>query len=897
MPPNATDLQARAQLLLTKLQFPRPVASLVRRDRLHALLDQGADRRLTLVSAPAGFGKTTLIADWLGEKEAHAWLSLDEDDNDQGRFLLHLVAALQKLDASIGRSVHALVHAIPQQPIKVAVTTLINDIASLAAPMKLVLDDYHTIADWPVHEAMQFLLDHQPENLQLIIITREDPPLASSRLRARQQLLELRAADLRFTLQEALSFFNRTMQLNLDRDVVASIERRTEGWAAGLHFAALSLRQSPDPLAFIRDFTGNDLYVLDYLVDEVLGRQPQDVQDFLVKTSILERISAPLCDFVVFEQARGPSAELIAHLERSNLFVVALDHHREWFRYHHLFADLLRSRLASRFAQDVDLLHRRASRWHADHGSTSIAVRHALATRDAKGAADLVESELLSLLATGTLPELSASLRRLPPEIVKGRPRLAVAEAWVNVHVGRLSEAQAWLQEAQLGIVQGDDDLRGHAFAVETYLKAMWGDMAGAGEAAGQALELLAPDAMPARVFSLMILAASQRFSGRLTEALETYQRGRRLLEPLDEPYLQVLLYSSLAEALRVQGDLHAAEQVYREAIAGSATLRGVGGEPPWFVGYALTGLAAVLQEWNQLEPALRHATEGVALCEKWGQADTLVIGYLDAAGTHFSAGDLEAALDLAARAVAVAREVSPWPLAIALAIEARYRIARGDLAAAERWAEEAGLDAKAALDYQHETLYMTLARLLLAQRKVPQAHGLLERLLEQAERVGSLSSIVEILILQALGLQARGEDARALQSLDRALQRAEPRGFKRLFLNEGPALTRLLYALAAQGRATAYCLDLLTAAPEAGEHGTRSPGHDPEPRFEPLSKRELEVLGLIAEGLSNGKIAQRLRLSVHTVKAHGYSIYGKLGASNRTEAVAKARHFGLLKD
>lgn len=897
MPPNTGEQQERSQLLLTKLQVPRPVASLVRRDRLHALLDQGADRRLTLVSAPAGFGKSTLIADWLNEQDACAWLSLDEDDNDQGRFFLHLLAALQTLDASIGRSVQALVHALPQQPIKVAVTGLINDLATRAAPITLVLDDYHAITDWPVHEAMQFLLDHQPENLRLILITREDPPLPLSRLRARQQLLELRAADLRFTLEEAVRFFNQTMQLGLTKNVVESLERRTEGWAAGLHFAALSLRHSPDPLAFVKAFTGNDLYVLEYLVDEVLGRQPTEVQEFLIKTSILERFSAPLCDYVVFGEAHGPSAELIAHLERSNLFVVALDQDREWFRYHHLFADLLKSRLALRSSEDADLLHRRASRWHADHGSTRIAVKHALARHDPRGAADLVESQLLSLLATGTLPELSAALGQLPPEVAKGRPRLAVAQAWVTVHAGRLSEARAWLQEAERDMEQGDDDLRGHAFAVETYLSAMLGDMAGAGEVAKKALDLLSPDAVSARVFSLMVLAASQRFSARLPEAVESYERGRRLLQPLDEPYLQVLLDCSLAETLRVQGELDRAEQAYQEAIAGSASLRGVGGEPPWFVGYALTGLAAVLQERNQLDAALRHADEGVALCEKWGQADALVISYLDAAATYSSAGKLEAALAVAAKAVALAREVSPWPLAIALASEARLRIARGDLAAAERWADEADLDLAAALDYQHELLYVTLVRLLLAQGKATQAHDLLERLLAQAERVGSLSSVVENLILQALALHARGEEARALERLDLALQRAAPKGFVRLFLNEGPALTRLLYALAAQGTATAYCLDLLRAAPEAGEDRTRSVGRDPEPRLDPLSKRELEVLGLIAEGLTNGKIAQRLRISVHTVKAHSYNIYGKLDASNRTEAVAKARSFGVLEN
>lgn len=896
MPPNTGNPQARSQLLLTKLQHPRPASTSIRRDRLHARLDQGVDRRLTLVSAPAGFGKTTLIADWLHGQDAFAWLSLDEDDNDPRRFFLHLLAALQKLDASIGRSVQAMVHALPEQPIKATFTSLINDLASLSAPVALVLDDYHAIDDWAVHEAMQFLLDHQPENLRLIIVTREDPPLPISRLRARQQLLELRAADLRFDLEEAVRYFNEVLQLGLTVDAVASLERRTEGWAAGLHFAALSLQHSPDPLAFIKGFTGNDLYVLDYLVDEVLARQPTDVQDFLVKTSILERFSAPLCDAVVFDGAQGASAELIAHLERSNLFVVALDHDRAWFRYHHLFADLLRNRLAARADEAVDPLHRRASRWHADHGSIRVAVKHALAAHDSSGAADLVERELLALLATGTLPELSAALDQLPPEIVQGRPRLAVAQAWVTVHAGRLGEAQAWLQEAERDMERGDDDLRGHAFAVETYLRAMRGDMAGAGALAQRALELLAPDSVQARVFALMVLAASQRFSGSLAEAVATYERGRRLLRSRDEPYLQVLLHCSLAEALRIQGELDRAEQAYQEAIAGSASLRGVGGEPPWFVGYALTGLAAVLQERNQLEAALRHADEGVALCEKWGQADALVISYLDAASTYVSAGRLDAALAVAGKAVALAREVSPWPLAIALANEARVHIARGDLAAAERWANEAALDLGGALDFQHELVHVTHVRLLLAQGKATRAHELLERLLKPAERAGSLSSVVENLILQALALQARGEEARARERLDLALQRAAPKGFVRLFLNEGPAVARLLYALAAAGPATAYCLDVLRAVPEAGEGATRAAGRHAEPRFEPLTKREREVLALIAEGLTNGKIAQRLHVSVHTVKAHTYNIYGKLGAGNRTEAVAKARQFGVLE-
>lgn len=881
------------QLLLTKLQPPRLLASLVKRERLNARLEE-ANEQLILVSAPAGFGKTTVVADWLGEHKSYAWLSLDEDDNDPRRFLLHLLAALQKLEPVIGRSVQALLSALPQFLMKTAVTTLINDISVYGLPIYLVLDDYHLIDAWPVHEAVQFLLDHQPGNLQLIIITREDPPLSLPRLRARQQLLELRAAELRFSLNETERFL-KPLKLDLPKEVVRALERRTEGWAAGLHLVALSLKQSPDPLEFVRNFAGEDRYVLDYLIDEVFAKQSEEVQDFLLKTSVLERFSAPLSNAVVYGGAHGKSAELIAQLEHNNLFIFALDGNHEWFRYHHLFSELLRHSLSLRYPAEVAELHRRASRWHAEHGDINAAVKHALAADDSEGAAALLEKQLLSLLSTGTLPALTASLSQLPAGFGKGRPWLAVAQAWVAVHAGQLPQAQEWLRETAQVIGPGDNNLKGHALAVKTYLKALLGDMAAASELAKEALELLAKDAFLARTFTLIVLGAAHRFSAQLEAAVKTYEEGRQLLKRHYEPYLQVLLNCSLAEALRMQGKLHQAERVYREAIEACAALHGGSGEPPWFVGYAMTGLAAILQEWNRLNEAQRYASEGMRLCEKWGQVDALVISYLDTIGVCVATGDMDAAHELSTKAVAFAREVSPWPLAMVLACQARVQLALGNISAVQRWAEEAALSYRDIPNYQHELLYLTLSRLLLTQGKAAQALSLLQRLSAQAEEVGSLSSTIESLVLQTLALQAQGEQEQALTCLERALQLAEPEGFMRLFLNEGQQVAKPLFALVARGAATPYYLDLLNAfsktdVPRANHEGKEEP-------LEPLSPRELEVLALIAEGLSNGKIAQRLHLSVNTVKAHSYNIYSKLAAGNRTEAVARARLYGVLKD
>ena len=913
-------------LLTTKLYIPpvRPDPStglrtrLVSRPRLVERLNAGLHRKLTLISAPAGFGKTTLLSEWASGWSV-AWLSLDEGDNDPVRFWAYFVSALQTVHECVGEAALATLQSPQPPPIEAILTALINEIAAVPDPLALVLDDYHLITAQPIHEALTFLLDHLPPQVHLAIATRADPPLPLARLRARGQLTELRATDLRFTPTEAAAFLNGVMGLGLSVDDIAALDARTEGWIAGLQMAALSMRGRKDVTGFIEAFSGSHRFVLDYLVEEVLDRQSSDTQNFLLKTSILERMTAPLCDAVT---GRDDSQPILAQLEQANLFLIPLDDERRWYRYHHLFADLLRSRLEQTPPSvppsggdergGVPALHCRASEWYEQNGLTIEAVSHALAAGDIDRVARLVEGNALAMMDHGELSTLVGWLDALPDEVVRSRPWLCVAHAWALIHAGQLDAVESLLQGAEKALDAFGEHaetpaipplrtqaqvsraelqhIAGHVAAIRAYAGTLKGDMSRVRELACEALEHLPEEDLMARGWAATLLASAFRYSGDLSAAAQALTEALAISQVAGDSNVAANILCDLAELQAVQGKLHEAAATCWDALQLTDGYARLGGRQLPIIGHAYTRMSAVLREWNDLEAAVRYAREGLELGKQWGQVAALLHGYGEVARALQAIGDVDGALDAIHQARHITSGVSSWFVARVAAWEARLRLAQGDVAVASRWAQESGLSVDDELSFQRYEEYCALARFRIAQGRVDEAVRLLARLLNMTEAAGAMGRVIEILVLQALALQALGKVDQALTALERALSLAEPEGYVRTFIDEGAPMGELLRQAAARGIKLDYVSALLIAL----ESETKTKDVHPS-LIEPLSERELEVLRLLATGLSNKEIAQTLVIAVGTVKQHLKSIYGKLQVHNRTEAASRARDLGLL--
>lgn len=877
-------MQDAPRVITTKLQPPRVPERVVGRARLMRALEGVGPGVFTLVSAPAGFGKTTLVSAWARQLERGvAWLTLDAGDNNVKRFVTHLWAALQQGAPTLASDAEGSPEVLLEH--------LVNDLAVLDTPVTLVLDDYQAIETLEVHEALRFFLEHCPENLQVVLATREDPPLPLARWRAKGELLELRARDLRFTFAEADTLLNEVLALELSSDEVEMLESRTEGWIAGLQLAALSLQNQPDRAAFLRAFAGDDRYILDYLLDEVLSRQAEQVQRFLLYSSVLERLSAPLCAAVLEGPSESECQALLERLEQANAFVMPLDSRREWYRYHQLFAELLRVRLQRAYPEQVRGLHARAARWFAARELTAEAIRHALAAGDAEQVARLVAHNVMALMDQGHLERLAQALGGLAGAALETSPWLAVAQAWALVSTGRLGEAGARLDTLEATLLPEDEESRhilGHVAAIRVFGHAYQSDMTRAAEMAQRALGLLPERDRVTRSYSLLLLGATQHFNGLLREAAETLEPA--LAVPIPDGPIPVMMRCRLAEVYRLTGRLKDAEALYRQALEPFPE-----GRRPPFVGFALTGLAAVLSEWGQHDKALTCARKGVQLAQAWGHADTLVHAYMDAGAVFCAAGDSQAVHDTTRKLVAVGKQLGAWPKAYMTAYQAKLQLLMGDVDAVERWAETTSLDIKE-LAFQTEVQYLTRAHDLVRQARWLEAWTLLEHLLEWAEGIGAQSRVIELRLLQALVLMGQKKSERALDTLKWVLTAAEPEGYVTLFVLMGKPLQQLLYQALERGISPEYCSRLLTAYPdEAPTRREDSVQAEQTDFLEPLSQREREVLALMADGLSNGKIAQRLDVSLSTVKAHSYNIYSKLGVHSRMQAAAKAQRLGLL--
>jgi LuxR family maltose regulon positive regulatory protein len=903
-------------VLATKLYAPPPRPDLVRRRRLIDRLDEGSQGRLTLVCAPAGCGKTTTISAWIAGRagdppDRTAWLSLDEGDDDLARFLTYLVAALRTVAPDLGDGVLGMLRAPRPPSTESMLTDLINEIAALGHGLVVVLDDYHVIDSEPVDRAVEFLIDHLPPQLHLVVAGRDEPRLPLARWRARGVLTELRAADLRFTNAETADFLTTVMGLDLCRADIAALEARTEGWIAGLQLAALSLQGRPEVGDVVRTFTGSNRFVFDYLVEEVLRGRPDRERRFLLRTAVLDRLNGDLCDAVT-QQRDGD--QMLEHLERANLFVVALDDRRRWYRYHHLFADVLRARLLVELPDQVPALHRRASDWLEENGFRLDAIRHALRAGDVERAADLIE------LAGPVVEESSQAAlwidlaRALPDELVRTRPVLSVWYAYALLGRGDLETAETRLTDAERRLaapdaadlppasrVVDDDQLRSLRATIavaRAYRAQSVGDVPGTVEQARRALEL-APEGDQLRRDQATALMGMTYWAGGDLEAADHIftAYSRRLLAAGN---LQDAISTAcvLADLRPVLGRLRAAADTLEGLLQ---AVLGRGEPPPADTADLYRGLGELDLVRGDLAAAATHLTLSRDLGE---HAELPVWRYrwrLAQARLRQAEGDREGALGLLDEGERLFIR-TPMPDVRPIgALRARIWTAQGRLNTALAWARDRNLTVDDDLDYLHEFEHLTLASVLIARNEHEgdataghDAAGLLERLLQAAQQGGRLGSVIEVLALQALAHQAMGHPSSAVASLERALSLAEPEGYVGVFAAEGPPMTRLLTDAAARTTAPDRARRLLTAFPSAGPQDARSSGTvyaGPEA----LSRREVEVLRHIAAGLTNQQIAAELYLSLYTVKAHARTIYDKLGAHSRTRAVARARELGIL--
>ncbi len=904
-------------LLQTKLHIPPIRSGLVSRPRLIEQLNagltmQGAfSRKLTLVSAPAGFGKTTLLSEWVHAMAgrtpavAVAWLSLDEEDNDPARFLSYLITALRTIEPDIGKGTVSALQS-PQPPSTEALLTgLVNEVAAFPHGIVLVLDDYHLIEMHQIHDALTFLLRHLPVTMHLVIATREDPHLPLARLRARGQLAEVRAADLRFSLDETVEFLNRAMGLDLSAQDIAALVNRTEGWIAGLQLAALAVQGTVpmqgrgDASELIHSFSGSHRYVLDYLMEEVLEQQSDSVQAFLLETSILDRLTGSLCDYLTGQESGQPTLEM---LERANLFLVPLDSRRHWYRYHHLFADLLRQRLRQTYPEKLPILHRRAGDWFRHQGYHREAIKYSLAAGDYQGAAESIGAMGIDIIQQGEHTTVSQWIHALPEELVKDQPYLCVLHAWALLLAGQLDTAQARLLDAENALENPkhqDDEQADTILALvhshRAYLAFMMGEHDKTISYARQALERLPESAALMKVQTALYLGVAYRFQGQFRPALNILRDTLPRARELGSSSVAILCYLNLADLHSDLAQLHRAKDVCEQALA--FTEQHIGHPEMPFTGYVYVTIGRILRQWNQLEDSYNFTAKGLALCRDWNVAEILALSCIEFAYIHQALGNDRQARASMQEAIQIYEGFSPWGIKYGAAHQAKMNLVRGEIDAAGRWAQANDLVVDGDFESHREIEYLVLARVYIAQKRFEEARSLVERIYRTAQETGKRHTELEGLVLLALVFSMQGETDQAFAYLETALSIGEPEGFIRIFVDEGSPMAHLLYNALSRGVAPEYVSRLLAAFPGAEPEqaeATKTQAHETE-LVEPMSERELEVLQLIAEGLTNREIASRLYLSLNTVKAHSRNIYGKLGVHNRTQAVARARALGVL--
>lgn len=908
-------------LLSTKFFIPKPSEPTIRRPRLFEKLSAGLNTRLTLISATAGFGKTTVICSWLNHLRvqqgdampAIAWLALDESDNDPSRFFAYLLGAFQRIDTQLGTTLQPLLQSPQNLAWDALLTTLINELSQHPGELVLVLDDYHFVALQPIQQGLIFFIENLPPNVHVIVTTRSDPPWPLSRWRVRRQIVDIRAADLRFSNEEIAEYLRCTVGA-VDAADVSALEQRTEGWIAGLQLAALPLAEEDDPSKFIRSFSGSQRYVMDYLVEEVLQRQPEAIQHFLLRTSILERLCPSLCDALLVDDLRASQTDdLLSSLIHANLFLIALDNEQRWYRYHQLFADVLRARLQQTEPTLLPILHERAARWYAKKKLADEAIHHAFAASHLDLAATIIESECDLRLRMGQQLTLQGWLERLPTEIVATHPRLSLAQARLFIIVHKLEQAQHSLQQAARAIeklpIDQQQVLRGQLLAIEAGISLNRGDYQRALTQSQQALTQLSND-NPWRAECFLHLGLASSALGNVDNALHAYGDAASHSRQTGD------LRTTIVAMFNQGATLHSGGQLRRAASQYQATIDYAhehGGQQIPTIAYAYQMLGELWIEWNDLEKAAQFLNEARMRNERGSQSRMLSLTHLALARMHFARGEKDAAqqcLDRAARLV----QDHQLPLRYAGPVEGfqvRLWLAQGITQPAIDWAARSNLHyADAQLLLIHEERYLALARVLTIQNCAKEAIQLLERYKRQMQNERRLNSVITSATLQALLFHLSGDKKQARSVLCEAITLAHADGYGRTFLDEGSAMQILLAEMLpalSESHLRDYVANLLSAFPTplpksmvattaVSSNGSNTSARPAiQPLIEALSERELEILSVVAEGLSDRQVADRLIIALGTVKKHLNNIYGKLGVGNRTGALARARELGLL--
>jgi LuxR family maltose regulon positive regulatory protein len=890
----------------------------------------GFARKLTLISAPAGFGKTTLVSEWTqnliqeSPRVSISWLSLDSGDNDPSRFLIYLITALQVLDEHIGGAVlrtlaspEAAVFAQGAQ-IEMLLTDVINQVTGLSDSLTddgsflvLVIDDYHVVTAQPVHAAVEFLLEHLPDNLHVVIATRSDPTFRMARLVGCGQVLELRQADLRFDATEATAFLQQVTGLELEATDITALNSRTEGWIAGLQMAAISMQGRGENHAseFVQAFTASNRYILDYLVEEVLGQRPAGTREFLLQTSVLDRLSGPLCSAVI-EPSDSRSEHLdcqliLEQLEHANLFINPLDHERRWYRYHRLFADLLRKRLGQEHPDLVPTLHRRASEWCEHNGHISAAIEHALSAGDVERAADLTEASVERVFLAGEYVTLLTRVQALPIWAMRRRPRLSAYAGIACFMAGRPLTEFAPL----IGVLDNDsvEELPAELLVLRSLLLTFGGDLQKSIELCRRALEHLPAEEEILRGFAVRNLGAIYRLNGDVGATISAFQEALRLGQKTHDPIGASAALNYIAEMHAVQGQLHASKVLYEKAL--DMAVNGKGRRLPVAV-KVLVGLADLYRQWNDLEQGTKCAQEAIDLSRSW--METWAIGaHVHLGRIRHALGDSAGAREAMSQAERLAVEYDATDLddlAVA-AFQARLCVAQGNTDAAKVWAEERALDVKSIVREMRqggssrapyalrESEGITLARMYISQHRAEDAMAVLQALESAAERLGRTGVLIEILVLQALASSLNGDTNRALEALERAVSLGAPERYVRVFADEGTQLVPLLRRLVARGTAPRYVGQLLHACSgsASSEEGSSTATKAAQALVEPLSEREMDVLRLLNTHLTSTHMADELFIAVSTVRSHIKNIYGKLDVHSREEAVHFAQELGLI--
>jgi LuxR family maltose regulon positive regulatory protein len=863
-------------------------------------MDEGYERKLTLICAPAGFGKTTLLVDWVHRhKIPVAWFSVDKADNDPLHFLTYVILGLQSLDAGTGRAALTMLQSPQPPPIESILINLINDVIRIPTDTALVFDDYHLVDTRPIHDMMAFLLENLPEQMHMIIATRSDPPLPLARVRSQNLLTELRAADLSFSADETTSLFNQSLNLQLSTRDIQLLETRTEGWAAGLQLAALSLQGRQDPSDFIRGFKGDNRYIADYLTEEVLSRQPEHLRNFLLQTSIIGRLSGPLCDAVTDQEN---SRQMLNTLEKANLFVIPLDDERCWYRYHHLFADLLAQRLRTQQGDLVPELHRRASQWFANNGFKNEAVDHAFFAQDYARAVQLIEEIAEIVWDRARESQLLGWFKKLPDEKIDANPKLCILYARELFKSGYLDDAEKRLQAAEKMLEStsisdlNKEGLVGRIAVIRAYISARTGDLSRSIYFSSQALKLLPERDLNWRSVAATLLGFGTG-SDNLVESQQAYFEAMKISKAAGNIYYHIFAGSCLGSVMAQRGKLKEAKDFSLQLLS-LAIENGI--EQTGIVGSVYLNLGTIFCEWSDFDEGIRLLNKAIDLSELGRDPVILASCQLGLLRALMYQMDLAGALKLMENINERAGNFAlpPWITNTISALNVFFWLGSGNLNAALQWAQERGLSIDDKLDGLHAVEYLALAHIHIAQNKLDEADRLLQRLIENAKAGDRVYMMIEMRLMRALIFTLKADTAASLAELKLALSLAEPGGFIMMFVSKGKPVAELLEEIVAvkkrdydatkAGFSLSYAKKLLSVFKAATPQKI-------EGLLDPISDRELEVLHLIAAGLSNREIADKLFISLNTVKTHTKNINSKLDVNSRIKAVARAKELGLL--